>query len=199
MLMAALGGSTACFVATDTLGLPCADADACDPGQRCEAEVCVAAPDNLLTNASFEEWNDAGPTGWSPNHVTQITESMDTPHSGGSAIRIRGEFYASVGQSMSPEQESWPQATRFEARAWTRHIAGDVSSPTLELRLLFMDGTDTYAYGSLPQLAGAQWLELVATIEAAKPVSSVELRMVVASGELDQTLEFDDASVSILE
>jgi hypothetical protein len=190
-----LSGAASCFIAADTLGLPCADADACDDGQSCQANVCVAAPDNLLLNPSFEQWG-AAPVSWMAFHVLELTKTTEDPHDGELAVRMRMDSYASIDQSVTPA-EPWPKGASFEARVWTRYVAGDTTPPTIELRLVFVDDTDLYAYGSVAQLAGLQWLELVTVVEATQPVSYLELRMVGA--ELEQTLEYDDASLVVFE
>lgn len=198
-LGASLGVLTSCFVETGTLGLACMDAVACDPGERCDANVCVDAsePENLLANASFEDWLDDTPVAWGLVSLDSAIETTDAPHLGNTVVRATAPTFARISQTETPANP-WPAGSRVEARGWTRHVAGDTAPPLLQIRVRYIGSPDHYEFKSPPQLEGSQWVEIVASVEATDEVWEVEYQVLFGNGQALQTVDFDQASLTVV-
>lgn len=83
ILSATLGSTSGCFVASDLLGQPCSEDEACSDGQVCQNEVCISADqatseaDTQSSDSSSEETTteESGGDGDGDGETTSQNES----------------------------------------------------------------------------------------------------------------------------
>ena len=184
-------------------GCACAEDATCLAGLSCMSDLCVAPGDgdgdgdgdNLLANPSFEDWNGATPFGWELE-ADAWEQTMDAATDGSSAVRVTAAGYAGISQEVIVDQAA---GTRFNATVSARHVSDDLTGAWISINLHYADDSDESEAMPLPSFPGNDWVTGGVTIEATADVTQVRVSLDMAQGDMPQTVDFDAASLSIVQ
>jgi len=173
--------------------------EAIEPGSQdaaaADATSCSNAPDNLIANGSFEQWNEGTPVGWSGSGT--ISRLDAAAYECNSALRLVAKPYESIQQDLTLSGAT-PAGARLEMTVAVRWVSGGTVAPNFHVS--FWDDKG----GSLGDVHSARmdgfavngaWHVARGTLPI--PSGATRMRLTLAVFEGAQTIDLDAVSVRV--
>ena len=171
----------------------------CLDGLTCVDDICVAPDEsNLLENPSFEEWAGDNAVFWTLMQSEAWEPIEEDPAHGVRAARVTSSSYGDVRQTVALPTPL-PAGSQFQFTIQARHSGGDSTPPFIVIELVHPGGSQDDVANEFPGLSSSNWTSGSVSLQATDEVASINVRLAIAQGDAEQTLDIDDAILTQIE